>query len=50
MINWDSCDMDHCANDQYLSLVEFATPADDICTCQLQPIKVSFWASLLQIH
>lgn len=42
--------MDRCANDQYLSLVEFATPAEDIRTCQLQPIKVSFQASLLQIH
>lgn len=43
MINWDS-------KDQYLSLVEFSTSAEDIYACQLQPLKVSFQASLLQIH
>lgn len=42
--------MDHCANDQYLNLVEIAAPADGICRHQLQAIKLSFQASLLQIH
>ena len=42
--------MDHCVNDQYLSLAEFATPAEDICTCQLKHIKVPFQASLLRFH
>lgn len=50
MINWGAFDMDHCVNDQYLSLVELATPAGDICTCQLQSIKVSFQVSLLHFN
>lgn len=42
--------MDHCANDQYLSLVETAAPEEGIYRCQLQAIKLSFQASLLQNH
>lgn len=42
--------MDHCANDQYLSPVEIAAPEEGIYRCQLQAIKLSFQASLLQIH
>lgn len=42
--------MDHCANDQYHRLIEIAAPEEGIYRCQLQAIKLSFQASLLQIQ
>lgn len=42
--------MDHCANDQYLSPVEIAAPEEGIYRHQLEAIKLSFQANLLQIH
>lgn len=42
--------MDHCANDQYLSLAEISAPAEGIYRPQLQAIKLSFQGTLLQIH
>lgn len=45
---WCTSGKYHSANNLWCSLVEFISPVEEICKCQLQSVKVSVQAHVLQ--